>query len=230
MSIQAANWVISHSQAKGGEYTVLLMIALHANSVGTGAWPSLETLANEARLSRRQVIRCIKNLVELGELKVQVGHGPYGTNLYSLTKLAGDTMSPPANVTRDMGVTTLVTSAPVSSDTGVTQTNNVTVPEPSVTLSTAVDPPLPQTAKELLAFLNTKTGRNYPPVKTNIEMLVARLKEGYTPKQVRQVIAKKCAEWETDEKMAMYLRPKTLFNRTNFANYVGELVPPKESQ
>ena len=78
-------------------------------------------------------------------------------------------------------------------------------------------------AREVLQFLNTKTGRNYQPVEANLETLVARLREGFTQTQLRQVIAKKCRDWEKDEKMEPYLRPKTLFNRTNFANYVGEL-------
>lgn len=84
------------------------------------------------------------------------------------------------------------------------------------------------TAIEVLSFLNEKTGRKYPAVKTNIDLIMARLREGFTLKQLRQVIAKKCSEWGADEKMVLYLRPKTLFSRTNFANYVGELVAPKD--
>lgn len=76
---------------------------------------------------------------------------------------------------------------------------------------------------EVLEFLNLKTGRRYQPVKANLEMIAARLKEGATVVECRQVIAKKCREWGADEKMAMYLRPGTLFNRSKFANYQGEL-------
>ena len=79
-------------------------------------------------------------------------------------------------------------------------------------------------AHEILAFLNEKVGRNYQPVPANIDLIVARLKEGATAGQCRQVIAKKSREWSGDEHMAEYLRPATLFNRTKFAQYVGELV------
>jgi uncharacterized phage protein (TIGR02220 family) len=79
-------------------------------------------------------------------------------------------------------------------------------------------------AREILAFLNDKTGRNYQAVDANLEFIVARLREGATATQCRQVIAKKTREWAGDEKMAEYLRPATLFNRTKFAQYVGELV------
>lgn len=81
-----------------------------------------------------------------------------------------------------------------------------------------------QQAKEILSFLNEKTGRSYEPVDANLKLIVARLKEGSTALDLRQVIAKKCREWIGDPKMAEYLRPKTLFNATNFAQYKGELV------
>lgn len=78
-------------------------------------------------------------------------------------------------------------------------------------------------ATEVLQFLNSKSGRNYQPVNGTLDSLIARLREGFSVTQCRQVIAKKCRDWQNDEKMEPYLRPKTLFNRTNFANYVGEL-------
>lgn len=79
-------------------------------------------------------------------------------------------------------------------------------------------------AKRVLSFLNTRTHRNFPAVESNLSMIRARLSEGFTEMQMRKVIARQCIEWSGDEKMAKYLRPKTLFNKTNFANYVGELV------
>lgn len=96
------------------------------------------------------------------------------------------------------------------------------------TLSGKPDPaPIREVAKGVLQFLNEKTGRAYQPVPANVDMIVARLKDGATEGQCRQVIAKKCREWGADEKMAEFLRPKTLFNRTNFAQYQGELVVPQ---
>jgi uncharacterized phage protein (TIGR02220 family) len=85
-------------------------------------------------------------------------------------------------------------------------------------------PDLKTPATEVLNFLNQKTGRNYQPVPANLEMIVARIKDGATVDELRMVVAKKCREWAADEKMNEYLRPKTLFNRTNFANYQGELL------
>jgi uncharacterized phage protein (TIGR02220 family) len=77
-------------------------------------------------------------------------------------------------------------------------------------------------ALEVIEFLNEKTGRNYRPVDSNLRMILARLKE-YTLVELRQVVAKKTREWGPDEKMEKYLRPATLFNAKNCAQYVGEL-------
>ena len=79
-------------------------------------------------------------------------------------------------------------------------------------------------AREVLEFLNAKTGRHYQPVDANLKLIVARLKEGASVADCRAVVAKKCREWSTDEKMSDYLRPATLFNATKFAQYRGELT------
>jgi DNA replication protein DnaT len=82
-------------------------------------------------------------------------------------------------------------------------------------------------ALEILDFLNSKTGRHYKPGAANLEMIVARLKDGATVEECRGVIAKKCREWIGDADMNLYLRPGTLFNRTKFAQYQGELGAPE---
>ena len=85
-------------------------------------------------------------------------------------------------------------------------------------------------AVEILAFLNLKANRAYQPVPANTDLIVARFKEGVTSTQLKQVIVRKCRDWLVDEKMTTYLRPATLFNRTNCAQYVGELVPLMEAE
>lgn len=83
---------------------------------------------------------------------------------------------------------------------------------------------LARSARAVLAFLNEKAGKRFPETDSNVGIIVARFREGFTPEQVRQVIAMKVRKWKGDEKMAEYMRPATLFGRTNFSNYVGELV------
>ena len=48
--------VIARSQQKGVPYTVLLILANHANLCCGVAWPKLDTLARECRISRRYLI------------------------------------------------------------------------------------------------------------------------------------------------------------------------------
>ena len=84
MSVQAISWVIDQSKQKANSFIVLLMIANHAKSDGTGAWPSISTLAKESRLGERTVQRAILKLAKSGELRVQRSKGPYGANLYDL--------------------------------------------------------------------------------------------------------------------------------------------------
>ena len=80
---------------------------------------------------------------------------------------------------------------------------------------------------ECLNYLNEKTERNYKPVKSNLNFIVCRLKEGFTKEDVISVIDSKCSQWIADDKMNQYLRPATLFNATKFSQYAGELTSNK---
>ena len=82
-------------------------------------------------------------------------------------------------------------------------------------------------ARNILAWLNTKAGKNFRFTPVNLNMIKCRMKEGITEHQIKAVISRKVKEWGTDEHMRTNLRPKTLFNRTNLENYIGEL--PKET-
>ena len=75
---------------------------------------------------------------------------------------------------------------------------------------------------EVLEYLNAKTGREYKPVKANLQLIAARLKDGASIDDCKRVIDRKCQQWLTDSKMQEYLRPATLFNATKFSQYEGE--------
>lgn len=109
-----------------------------------------------------------------------------------------------------------------ASNTTTTTTTNTTTTK-SKALSGKPD------AVAILQFLNEKAGREYQPVAVNLEKIEARLREGYTVADLRQIVAKKCRDWGADDKMRQYLRPATLFNREKAAQYRGELVTPKET-
>ena len=78
-------------------------------------------------------------------------------------------------------------------------------------------------AREVLDFLNRKTGRAYRAVPVNLTLIEARLKSGATRAQMQAVIAVKAREWIGDATMAKFLRPATLFGAAKFEQYLGQL-------
>jgi uncharacterized phage protein (TIGR02220 family) len=84
-------------------------------------------------------------------------------------------------------------------------------------------------AVEVLNFLNEKVGRFFRPFDKNLkptpnlEFIIARLKSGVTPEQCYEVIEEKHQEWHANPDMKKYLCPSTLFNRTKFEKYLGEI-------
>ncbi|MGP1677890.1 MAG: conserved phage C-terminal domain-containing protein [Burkholderiales bacterium] len=83
-----------------------------------------------------------------------------------------------------------------------------------------------QVETDILTYLNEKAGKHFAPVKVNIAFITSLLKDGAAPDDLRAVVDRKCAQWLGDDKMAQYLRPATLFNRTKFAQYQGETNQP----
>ena len=123
MSVEAISLVLNHSRATGRAKVVLIGIANHLGD--QGAWPSISTLARYANASERSVKRDIQELVELGELVVEVNNAPvngqYKTNLYWITL-------------EQPGVTDWVSRGDNSGKSGVTtvgtQTINRTIKKP----------------------------------------------------------------------------------------------------
>lgn len=86
---------------------------------------------------------------------------------------------------------------------------------------------LKKDAQEVLDFLNLKTGKNFrgtdEGVDTNLDFIIARLKANVTVQDCKSLVTRKCLEWKGGD-MEQYLRPSTLFNKTKFEQYLGEMV------
>ena len=84
MAIEIVSAVLNQSKATGRAKLVLLGIANHQGE--QGAWPSIATLARYANASERSVKRDIQELIDLGELRVEINAAPgdsqYKTNRY----------------------------------------------------------------------------------------------------------------------------------------------------
>lgn len=75
---------------------------------------------------------------------------------------------------------------------------------------------------EIINYLNELADKNYKATESQIKFIEARLNEGFTSDDIKNVIAAKCEEWLGTEH-EKYLRPETLFNATKFSSYHGGL-------
>jgi uncharacterized phage protein (TIGR02220 family)/predicted phage replisome organizer len=82
--------------------------------------------------------------------------------------------------------------------------------------------------KEIIGFLNEKSGKNFSPkTKATIVHIKARLEEGKTVDDFKKVISVKCAKWLKDPKMCDFIRPETLFG-SKFEAYLNEHKPERQ--
>lgn len=82
---------------------------------------------------------------------------------------------------------------------------------------------------EILNFLNEVTGSKFREIKSNLSKITALLKQEFTKEQIVEVIQLKVIQWKNNPKMAMYLRPSTLFLESNFENYINEIERIKKN-
>lgn len=75
--------VWEHSKAYGGDLLILLAIANYSDVKGR-AFPSIQTLAERARMTERNAQYRLRNLEALGELKIERNAGPHGTHLFQI--------------------------------------------------------------------------------------------------------------------------------------------------
>jgi hypothetical protein len=102
MAIEVLAQVLEYSEARLASRLVLIAIANYADENGN-AYPSVKTIASRARISPRQVQRCIQDLEKIGELTVQKNASQYGTNLYSIKNFTGDdNLTPMPNQDKNM--------------------------------------------------------------------------------------------------------------------------------
>lgn len=80
--------------------------------------------------------------------------------------------------------------------------------------------------KEILDYLNQKTGSHYKDVKGNQKLIKARWNEGYRIDDFKRVIDNKTGDWlgvvaKDGREMSQFLRPSTLFGN-KFDQYLNE--------
>ena len=77
--------------------------------------------------------------------------------------------------------------------------------------------------KEIIDYLNAVTGSRYSTRNKQVcGYINARLRDGFSVGDFRQVIDVKSSQWINTE-MAKYLRPSTLFAPSHFVEYLNEV-------
>lgn len=79
-----------------------------------------------------------------------------------------------------------------------------------------------ETAKEIIEYLNQKTGKEYRhDTHKTTELIQARMNEGFKLEDFKKVIDIKTSQWKNDTAMNKFLRPLTLFSN-KFESYLNE--------
>ena len=120
MSIEATNAVWKRSRQKSGPLQVLLALADYTNREGI-AWPAMSTLADKARMSKRNAQRCVRALEEAGELEVRRNQGRRGSNIYRILLSNTESNDADVRVMGDAGVAKAVSPASPIGDVSVAQ-------------------------------------------------------------------------------------------------------------
>jgi uncharacterized phage protein (TIGR02220 family) len=82
---------------------------------------------------------------------------------------------------------------------------------------------------EVLNLFNKITGHRHRPGKSNITGIKRVLKEGYTFREIQEVIQLKTLQWKNDAKMSDHLNPVTIFRECNFDKYINQVLNVKEN-
>ena len=82
---------------------------------------------------------------------------------------------------------------------------------------------------EILQYLNDLAGKRFKPIKSNLSPISARLKDGYTIQEQKEIVQVKTLDWKNNEKMNQHLCPTTLFRASNTEKYLNYIVSIKEN-
>ncbi|MBN9312914.1 MAG: hypothetical protein BGO40_02835 [Chryseobacterium sp. 39-10] len=84
-------------------------------------------------------------------------------------------------------------------------------------------------AEEILQYLNELAGKRFKPIKSNLSPIIARLKDGYTVQELKEIVQVKTLDWKNNEQMNQHLCPTTLFRPSNADKYLNYILSIKEN-
>lgn len=188
MSWEAVKWALDESSATSAPaVAVLVAIAEHAAADGTNAYPSIETIARRARLSRRQTQTWVRRLEASGDLVRREWRSTRGTSV------AWDLPVQPAAPVRSTAPPEECSPPHAPRAAGRTPPVQPAAPEPSVS---SVNPPRDRISDEgerlceLLAELRQANGCKRPTIDRAWRRAAAELleKDGRPVAEVERVL------------------------------------------
>jgi len=87
--------------------------------------------------------------------------------------------------------------------------------------------PLTEDCNTVIDFLNKVAGTQYKHSETSRKHIRARINDGFTVEDCKQVICKQWKAWRGTE-WQKYMRPETLFNPTKFEGYLNATTPSSD--
>jgi uncharacterized phage protein (TIGR02220 family) len=103
-----------------------------------------------------------------------------------------------------------------------TQKTQSVISEPKKPDSDNVSVSVNDSVNVIVSYLNSRVGSSFKASTDKTKRMInARLKEGFTVEDFKQVIETKAEEWENDPKFCKFLRPETLFSN-KFESYLNQ--------
>lgn len=173
MSVEAVAWALN-VPVGGNQKVVLLGLANHAHHDGTGAYPSLDTLARYAHCDRSTAKRNVRKLRDAGWI-IEEGRGPHGQVAYAMRMGA-----------REQGGQ----NAP--GGTGAPPGGALAPPEPSIEPSSSLESAHARGSdafQRCFAYWQEKT--NHPRTRPTADLrrkFQARLQDGFSEEDIRKAI------------------------------------------
>lgn len=203
-------------------------LAQRQNQHGAGFWATEEQLEESTCLSPYRIRKAAAALAEKGVLRVERYGLPakkrytiLNDGLHALFESLGDAGSAEQEV-KDFDPQLSKNFTTVGQKTSQHITNEI-----NNEITNEKEKDRKEKAKEIIEYLNSKTGSGYRYSKASLTPIKARLAEGFTVEDCERVIDTKAEEWGGTE-MERYLRPQTLFSASKFEGYLNQKPAKKE--
>jgi len=193
--------------------------------------PSVNALIKATGLSDRSITRGLEFLVENGVIHRHLEAGRKSS--FDLLQTQSVHEKPPTQVSPPTEMSTPDTAVPTTPDTGdgtpptqVTKNDHPLLIEETVKETVKEKPRFSiSDGNRIIDHLNRVTGSKFRLANGTKNLLQMRVKQGANPEDFISVIDTKHSEWSGNPKMAMYLRPETLFG-TKFDSYLAQADTP----